>query len=175
MPDQLTSEQQEELRRAVEWRDTVCPKGLLDPLTGALHANTIQKIGAYINRNGGDGSPAWLSKAVEALWSELIWFGTMPPKPQPKRTLKPPLEPPPPLQPWDARRLREEQKAEDEKRNQKIQKATAKALEKAKKAKENERPGAVFFPEGHPRSGQINHRASQEHLKKWKDAHGIID
>src|SRR5260370_9292610 len=92
--EQLTPEQQREaLRKAIEWRDTVCPKGLLDPLTHNLHPITGQKIAAYIDERGGDTSSAWLSKAVEKLREQLVWFGAMPPKPK-RKPLKPKDEPP---------------------------------------------------------------------------------
>src|SRR5260370_3932170 len=162
---ELTLEQQEELRQAteaaVQWRDNVCPKGLLDPLTGGLHAITTQKISAYINGNGGDGSPAWLSKAVEALWSELIWFGAMPPKPQPKRTPKPPPpEPPGPL----TRISHTELRAKEEEDSKKRQKAMKDSLNKIfgdpnKKPDTDPRPSAIYYDESHPRlAGRVNHR-----------------
>jgi len=178
MSEQLTPEQQEELRKAtevaVQWRDNVCPKGLLDPLTGGLHAITTQKIYAHIIGNNGDYTSAWLSKAVEALWSELIWFGTMPPKPQPKRTPKPPPpEPPGPL----GRQSHTELRAFEESEAKRHQKAMREKLNSIfgdpnKKPDTDPRPGAIYYDESHPRlTGRVNHRATADALAAWQNRH----
>ncbi len=170
--EQLTPEQQQEaLRKAIEWRDTICPKGLLDPLTHSLHPITSQKIGAYIDERGGDTSSAWLSKAVEKLWEQLIWFGAMPPKPK-RKPKEPKYEPP--LQIHDKRRVEREFRENQQRERDEAQKIIDKALKKQQEAKEDEMPGAVFFPDGHPRSGRIDHASTQRIQKKWKDAHGIF-
>jgi hypothetical protein len=168
MSEQLTPEQQEEgLRKAIEWRDTVCPKGLLDPLTNRLHSITTQKIGAYIDERGGDTSPAWLSKAVEALWEKLIWFGAMPPKPKRKPT-EPKYEPP--LQIHDRRRVEREFRENQQRERDEAQKAIDKALEAAKKTEEDKMPDAVYYESG-PRSGQINHSATEAVRAQWRAKH----
>ncbi len=176
---ELTPEQEElkAIEAAVQWRDTECPKGLLDPLTGALHAITTHKIRAYIDGSGGDGSPAWLSKAVEALWSELIWFGAMPPKPQPKRTPKPPPpEPPGPLGRQSHTELRTFE-ASEAKRHQKAMRDKLNAIfgdPNTKVNPEDVRPGAVYYSEGHPQSGKINWRATKDRQDVWDKKHSSV-
>lgn len=180
MPDeQPTPEQQEEFRKmtetAIQWRDTKCPKGLLDPLTGALHPLTTAKIQAYVTANGDDVSFAGLDKAVLATWEQLIWFGNMPPKPGLKRIPEPPPVYEPPLRKCDKKRVDREYRESLEKQRKEVQKVIDEGLKKQKKAKEDERPKPVFYPDGHRFSGRIDHVSTQEALQKWKDAHGIFD
>lgn len=179
MSEQLTPEQQQEgLRKAIEWRDTVCPKGLLDPLTHGLHPISSQKISAYIDERGGDTSSAWLSKAVEALWDQLVWFGAMPPKPKRK-----PKEPKydPPLRPCDAKRVNREFRENQQRERDEAQKILDKALAKTKEKESDARPGAVYYPESywrdgnlvsHPQSGKINWAETKRLQDQWDATHG---
>ena len=177
--DQTIEQQQEQMRKdaetIIQWRDTKCPKGLLDPLTLGLHPITAAKMEAYLKANGDLISFTNLDKAVDALWSELIWFGAMPPKPQPKRTPKPEPKYDPPLRKCDMRNVREKLNAEKKKQHQETQKAIDEASKKRKKAKGDERPGAVYFPEGSPQSNKINWAETKRLQTAWDEAHNIFD
>lgn len=174
--EQLTLEQlqQEGLRIAIEWRDKVCPRGLLDPSTGGLHPITAQKIGAYIEGHDEQISVEWLNKAVHKLWEKLVWFGQMPPRPEvfppkPKRPLKEPKYEPP-LRPCDARRVNREYHEAQEKQRQEAQAAADKALKKQQEAKKDVRPGAVYRESG-PRAGQIDWAATKKLQDQWDVTH----
>src|SRR5260370_9750930 len=166
--EQLTPEQQREaLRKAIEWRDTVCPKGLLDPLTHNLQPIPGQKIAASIDERGGDTSSAWVSKAVEKVWEQVVWFGAMPPKPK-RKPIEPKYEPP--LQIHDKRRVEREFRENQQKERDEAQKAIDKALEVAKKTEEDKMPDAIYYKSG-PRSGQINHSATEATRVPWRAKH----
>jgi hypothetical protein len=176
MSEQLTPEQAR--RRAgniwAAWLLTKCPKGLIDPTTGDLHPSSLEQFREYINQHDNtlmletlEQVTEVFGKVIEATKHKLVWFAEAPAK---AKTPKPQPKPEPPLQIWDKRRVEREYHEGQEKLRQEAQKAIDKALEAAKKTEEDKMPDAVYYESG-PRSGQINHSATEAARATWRAKH----